>query len=64
MFFGLDWSHAPRQSLYAREKGKVPANPTVVGMAYTIGKQMLAMRGTYWWVNLDLNFPLLKIKSN
>lgn len=74
MFFGLDYSHAPPQSLYERQKGKVVANPTIVGvrimakntienkinlkMAYTIGKQMLAMRGTYWWANLNLKLKI------
>jgi len=32
MFFGLDYSHAPPQTLFERQRGKVPANPTVVGV--------------------------------
>jgi len=33
MFFGLDMSHAPPLSLYARQRGEEPANPTVIGVS-------------------------------
>ncbi|KAL3114903.1 hypothetical protein niasHT_011339 [Heterodera trifolii] len=48
MFFGLDLSHAPPQTLFERRTGKAPAIPTIVGMAYTISKHLLQMHGTYW----------------
>ncbi|KAL3088023.1 hypothetical protein niasHS_009309 [Heterodera schachtii] len=48
MFFGLDMSHAPPQTLFERRTGKAPAIPTIVGMAYTISKHMLKLNGTYW----------------
>uniref|UniRef100_A0A183C8T7 Piwi domain-containing protein n=1 Tax=Globodera pallida TaxID=36090 RepID=A0A183C8T7_GLOPA len=49
MFFGLDLSHAPPQSLFERNTGKAPAIPTIVGMAYTIStKHTLKLNGTYW----------------
>ncbi|KAL3102238.1 hypothetical protein niasHS_003647 [Heterodera schachtii] len=48
MFFGLEMSHAPPQTLFERRTGKAPAIPTIVGMAYTISKHMLKLNGTYW----------------
>ncbi|KAL7076620.1 hypothetical protein ACQ4LE_004120 [Meloidogyne hapla] len=48
MFFGIDMSHAPPQNLFERQRGVAPTIPTVVGMAYTMGKYVLSMRGTYW----------------
>ncbi|KAL7080707.1 hypothetical protein ACQ4LE_000492 [Meloidogyne hapla] len=49
MFFGIGMSHAPPLTLYERQAGKAPAIPTVVGMAYTTGREMLRLRGTYWF---------------
>uniref|UniRef100_A0A914I7V1 Piwi domain-containing protein n=1 Tax=Globodera rostochiensis TaxID=31243 RepID=A0A914I7V1_GLORO len=48
MFFGLELSHAPPQTLFERRMGKAPAIPTIVGMAYTVSKHMLKLNGTYW----------------
>uniref|UniRef100_A0A914H5X1 Piwi domain-containing protein n=1 Tax=Globodera rostochiensis TaxID=31243 RepID=A0A914H5X1_GLORO len=48
MFFGLELSHAPPQTLFERRTGKAPAIPTIVGMAYTVSKHMLKLNGTYW----------------
>ena len=41
-------SHASPQSLFERQAGVRVAVPTVVGMAYTVGKHMLQMRSTHW----------------
>uniref|UniRef100_A0A915NCN5 Uncharacterized protein n=1 Tax=Meloidogyne javanica TaxID=6303 RepID=A0A915NCN5_MELJA len=49
MFFGIGMSHAPPQTLFERQTGKAPAIPTVVGMAYTTSREMLKLRGTYWF---------------
>ncbi|KAI1700875.1 piwi domain-containing protein [Ditylenchus destructor] len=37
MFIGLDMSHAAPQSLFERQKGEKPTEPTIVSMAYTVG---------------------------
>ncbi|KHN81645.1 Uncharacterized protein C16C10.3 [Toxocara canis] len=47
MFIGIDMSHSSPQSLYERQAGIPPSEPTVVGMAYTCGGPF-AMRGEYW----------------
>jgi hypothetical protein len=33
MFFGIDFSHAPPQTLYERKTGIAPAIPSVVGVS-------------------------------
>lgn len=47
MFVGIDMSHSSSQSLYERQAGIPPSEPTVVGMAFTCGGPF-AMRGDYW----------------
>uniref|UniRef100_A0A915EWM8 Piwi domain-containing protein n=1 Tax=Ditylenchus dipsaci TaxID=166011 RepID=A0A915EWM8_9BILA len=47
MFIGLDMSHAAPQTLYERQAKIACSEPTIVGMAYTLGHP-LKMRGTYW----------------
>ncbi|XGW19627.1 hypothetical protein V3C99_003458 [Haemonchus contortus] len=54
MFVGFDISHAGPQS-FADRQMKVPqSEPTVVGMAYTVG-EATKMRGTYWMQEPRLN---------
>ncbi|MFH4981531.1 hypothetical protein AB6A40_008240 [Gnathostoma spinigerum] len=47
MFIGLEMSHAAPQSLFARQSGLPPSEPTIVGMAYSCGNPYYMM-GTYW----------------
>lgn len=48
MFFGIEMSHASPQSLYERQAGIPTSEPTIVGMAYTVGESSTNLRGTYW----------------
>ncbi|PIO70384.1 piwi domain protein [Teladorsagia circumcincta] len=54
MFVGFDISHAGPQSFADRQMKKVQSEPTVVGMAYTVGEPT-RMRGTYWMQEPRLN---------
>lgn len=47
MFVGLDMSHSSPQPLYERLSGQPPNEPTVVGMAFTVG-ECVRMKGDYW----------------
>ncbi|VDL85775.1 unnamed protein product [Nippostrongylus brasiliensis] len=47
MFVGFDVSHAGPQSFAERQMKKEQSEPTVVGMAYTLGEPT-KIRGTYW----------------
>ncbi|VDO85954.1 unnamed protein product [Heligmosomoides polygyrus] len=47
MFVAFDVSHAGPQSFADRQMKKAQSEPTVVGMAYTIGEPT-RIRGTYW----------------
>jgi hypothetical protein len=47
MFVGLDMSHAGPQSLYERNARASVSDPTVVGMAFTLGP-VVKMQGTFW----------------
>lgn len=47
MFVGIDMSHAGPQSLYERQAKIESSEPTIVGMAYSVGSPV-KLRGTYW----------------
>ncbi|VDM65963.1 unnamed protein product [Strongylus vulgaris] len=47
MFVGFDISHAGPQSFADRQMKKPQSEPTVVGMAFTIG-EVTKIRGSYW----------------
>jgi eukaryotic translation initiation factor 2C len=47
MFIGIDMSHAGPQSLFERQAQIPSSEPTIVGMAYTVGHPV-NIRGTYW----------------
>ncbi|VDN30860.1 unnamed protein product [Cylicostephanus goldi] len=47
MFVGFDISHAGPQSFAERQLKKPQSEPTVVGMAFTIGEPT-KIRGSYW----------------
>ncbi|KAK5974904.1 Piwi domain-containing protein [Trichostrongylus colubriformis] len=54
MFVGFDISHAGPQSFADRQMKKAQSEPTVVGMAYTVGEPT-KMRGCYWMQEPRLN---------
>lgn len=48
MFFGFEMSHGPPQTLFERQSGLNAGEPSITGMAYTLGPNVMNMRGNYW----------------